>query len=85
MSAALNILSFGLVVISSEPDRHTPYSVRMTYKTAKNFCVKYSFIEVMIAEKVTGDLFSFRHVPGDVTLVESLILNLCVTILRLLP
>ena len=58
MSAALNLLSFGLVVISNEPGRLMAYSARMNYKTANDFCVKYIFIELIIAAKVTGVLFS---------------------------
>jgi hypothetical protein len=84
-SAALNLLSFGLIVISNGPGRHMAYSVRFSYKTANNFCVKYFFIELIIAEKVTGDLFSCRHVPGTVTVLESLLLDLCVKVFRWLP
>ena len=75
MSAALNLLSFGSVVISTEPCRHMAYSVRVNYKTANNFCVKYFFIELIVAKKVTGDLFSCRHVLGRVTLLESVLLD----------
>ena len=80
MSATLNLLSFGLVVISNEPGRHMAYSVRVNYKTANNFCVKYFCLELIIAEKVTGGLFSCRHVPGTVTVLESFLLDLCVKV-----
>lgn len=82
MSAALNLLSFGLVVINNEPGGHMAYSARVNYKTGNNFCVKYLFIELIIAEKVTGDLFSCRHVPGTVNIMEFLLLDLCVKVFR---
>jgi hypothetical protein len=80
MSATLNLLSFDLVVISNECGKHMAFSVRVNYKTANNFCVKHFFLELIIAEKVTGDLFSCRHVPGTVTVLESLLLDLCVKV-----
>ena len=82
MSAVLNLLSFGLVVVSNEPGRHIAYSVRMNYKTANDFCVKHIFKKLIIAAKVTGVLFSCRHVPAKVTLLEYLLLDLCLKVFR---
>ena len=61
------------------------FSVRVNYKTANNFCVKYFFIELIFAEKVTGDLFSFRHMLDKLALLESLLLDLCEKLFRYLP